>query len=110
MPDLRASDGQSSVELVALLPLFAALLIGAWQAVIVGQSWWLAGVAARAATRAQLVGADPQRAARSALPRGARARVRVARRAGGVLEVRLAIPAVIGAATLGGVTATVGRR
>ncbi len=108
MADLRATSGQSSVELVALLPLLAALVVGAWQAIVVGQSWWLAGVAARAAARAQLVGSDPGRAARRALPRGARDRLVVSVRGGGGLTVRLAVPAVVGGVRLGSATAHVG--
>jgi hypothetical protein len=61
MADLRETSGQTTVELVALLPLIAALVIGAWQAVIVGHSWWLAGIAARAAARAQVVGVSSRR-------------------------------------------------
>jgi len=108
--DLRETSGQATVELVALLPLIAALAVGAWQAVVVGQSWWLAGIAARAAARAQLVGSDPGQAARRALPRGARERLIVSRRAGGELMVRLAVPAVVGGLRLGSATARIGER
>ena len=108
MADLRETRGQATVELVALLPLIAALAVGAWQAVVVGQSWWLAGIAARAAARAQVVGSDPGRAARDALPRCARERLIVRGSAGGELTVRLAVPAVIGGMRLGSATARVG--
>ena len=107
MADLRETSGQATVELVALLPLIAALAVGAWQAVVVGQSWWLAGIAARAAARAQIVGGDPSRAARAALPRGARERLVVSRRTSGGLTLRLAVPAVVGGLRLGSATARV---
>ena len=110
MADLRETSGQATVELVALLPLLALLVLGAWQAVVVGQSWWLAGIAARAAARAQEVGGDPGRAARRALPRGARDRLVVSRRAGGELTLRLAVPAVVGGLRLGSATARIGER
>ncbi|MEI6792084.1 MAG: pilus assembly protein [Actinomycetes bacterium] len=107
MNDPRGASGQSTVELVALLPLIAALTIGAWQAVVIGQSWWLAGVAARAAQRAQIVGRDPQRAARRALPPGARGRLVVLSGTSGSLTVRLAVPSVVGQISLGSATARV---
>jgi uncharacterized membrane protein len=106
--DLRDSSGQSSVELVALLPLIAALTVGCWQCVVLGQSWWLAGVAARAAARAQIIGTSPLQAARRALPRGARSRLHVAARSGGGLEVRLTVMAVVGGVKLGSATAQIG--
>lgn len=108
MADLRENSGQTTVELVALLPLIAALVIGAWQAVIVGHSWWLAGIAARAAARAQVVGVDPLLAARRSLPRGARERLVLTRRSGGEMTLRLAVPAVVGGLRLGSATARIG--
>ena len=108
MENLRDTSGQSSVELVCLMPLVAALVIGCWQAIIVGHTWWLVAVAARAATRAEVIGASPRTAARLALPRGSRNRLRVSRRAGGVIELRLAVPMVFGSAALGSATARVG--
>ena len=68
MPAHGGQDGQASVELVALLPL--VVLVGAllWQAVVAGQTLWLAGAAARAAARAAAVGGDAEAAARGALP------------------------------------------
>ncbi len=102
----RDQSGQASVELVALLPLLAALTIGAWQLVVVAQAWWLAGTASRAAARAAAVGGDPLVAARRALPGGRAGSVRVARSADGELTVRLAIPAVTGGISLGDASAT----
>ncbi len=108
MADLHQTSGQTTVELVALLPLMAALVIGSWQAVVVGHSWWLAGIAARAAARAQVVGGDPSGAARRALPRAARGRLVLTRRSSGELTLRLAVPAVVGGLRLGSATARIG--
>lgn len=96
--------GQASVELVAVLPLIAALLLAAWQGVVAGQAWWLAAGAARAGARAATVGADPVSAARRELPDGVRERLRVRVTAGEVV-VRLPIPGVAGLGRLGTATA-----
>jgi hypothetical protein len=83
--------GQAAVELVAVLPL--VLLVGAvaWQLVLAGHAAWLTANAARAAARADSVGRDIGRAARSALPATYERDLRVRRlRAGGVrVSVRL---------------------
>ena len=65
--------GQATVELVALLPVLAALLAALWQAVLAGQAVWAATTAARAAARADAVGADAARAPREPISRLARA-------------------------------------
>lgn len=64
----ESERGQASVELLGTLP--AALLVAAlaWEVVLAGHATWLAGNAARVAARAQAVGADPEAAARGALP------------------------------------------
>jgi hypothetical protein len=99
--------GQATVELVALLPLVAALAAALWQAAIAGQAVWLAGSAARAAARANAVGADPRAAARRVLPARLEPGLLVTRDGGrddGV-RVTIAIPAVVVGGHLGGVTA-----
>ena len=106
MHDGGHERGQASVELVALLPLLAALLLATWQGVVAGQAWWLAAAAARAGARAVAVGADPAAAARRELPRGVRERVRV-RVARGEVVVRLPIGGVAGLGRLGTATARV---
>ena len=106
MFDHGSERGQASVELVALLPLMAALLLVAWQGVVAGQTWWLAGGAASAAARAAGVGADPGRAARRAVPPGLRGPLRVSRR-GRVIVVRIPVAAVAGLGQLGTATARV---
>lgn len=93
----RARDdvGQASIELLGLLPLLAVVALAAWQAILVGQSWWMAGAAARAASRAQAVGADPAAAARRVLPAGLEHGLKVTDGEDGV-RVRVRVPAVLG--------------
>ena len=96
MPRLRAQEGQASVELVALLPLLALVAAVLWQAVVAGQAVWLAGTAARAAARAEAVGADAPAAARSVLtPRLGRS-ARITTASDGAVTVRVRIPVVTG--------------
>lgn len=98
MPRLRPENGQASVELVVLLPLLALVAAVLWQAVVAGQAVWLAGTAARAAARAEAVGADAPAAARGVLtPRlGETAKITTA--GDGTVTVRVRIPAVVGGA------------
>jgi hypothetical protein len=101
----RGEEGQAAVELVALLPVLALVAALAWQSVVAGQAWWMAGAAAREAARAQALGGDPEAAARGVLPGALRDGVRV-RRDGEGVAVRLAIPVVLGSrSSLGAVTA-----
>ncbi|HWC26387.1 MAG TPA: hypothetical protein VG474_07375 [Solirubrobacteraceae bacterium] len=96
-----AERGQASVELVALLPLMAALAAVLWQAVVAGQAVWLAGSAARAAARANAVGADERAAARRVLPaRLERGLVVRPAPSGNGVRVAIAIPAVVGSGRL----------
>jgi hypothetical protein len=93
----RNQNGQATVELVALLPVLGVVVALAWQALLAGETWWLASTAAREAARAHALGADPVVAARASLPSGGlRREVRV--RVGGdaAVAVRLPIPSVIG--------------
>src|SRR6476646_9011533 len=60
--------GQASVELIAIIPLFALAVLLAAQLAIAGGTLWSAGIAARAGARAANVGGDPKVAAREALP------------------------------------------
>ena len=64
----RCERGQASVELVAIVPF--VLLVGAvvWQLALAGHAAWAGANAARVAARAEAVGRDGERAARSALP------------------------------------------
>jgi hypothetical protein len=95
-------DGQAAVELVAVLPVLGLVLVLAWQALVAGQTWWLASAAAREGARASALGGDPGAAARRVLPRGARPRVTRAGADG--IRVRLDIPPVLAGLRLGSVT------
>src|SRR5256885_11495518 len=84
--------GQASVELLAALP--AVLLVGAlvWELALAGQAAWLCANAARAGARARVVGRDARAAARSAVPASLRRGMKVERRSGGAVHVRLNVP------------------
>jgi Flp pilus assembly protein TadG len=95
-PAWPAEGGQATVEVVALLPMLAVVLAGAWQAVLAGHASWAATAAARAAARAHAVGADPTRAARTHLPRTLERGLRVTTGAEGAVQVRIRIPSLPG--------------
>lgn len=92
---LRSETGQASVELVAVLPF--VLLVGAlcWQFALAGHAAWLSAHAARAAARADAVGADVGDAARSALPVALERGLRVERLPGGGVRVRVRVPLLL---------------
>ena len=106
MPSIRGQDGQASVELVAMLPLLAFVAVAVWQAAVAGQALWLAGAAARAAARAEALGADPASAARAALPPRLEDGPRVRAVDDGGVAVTVRIPAVLA----GGAVATTSAR
>jgi hypothetical protein len=93
--------GQATVEVVAVLPLLALVGFAVWQAAVAGQAIWLAGAAARAAARAEALGADPAAAARGALPPRLEDGVRVRTRDGGGVTVTVRIPSVVGDGSVG---------
>jgi len=102
----RRTDGQAAVELVALLPLAALLLAGAWQLAVAGHAAWAADAAARAAARAAAVGDDARAAARHELPGRLARDVRVHDAGEGTVEVTVPIPPVLGLPVLGHTSAT----
>ena len=85
------------METVAIVPLVVLAAAVAWQLVLTGHTLWLCANAARAAARADLVGASPRRAARSALPRSLEHDLSVTRLAGGRIRVRVRVPILLGA-------------
>jgi len=93
-------SGQAAVELVAVLPVVAALLAGLWQAALLGHASWSAAAAARAAARASAVGSDPGAAARAHLPARLERGLRV-RDSGGAVTVTVRVPSVIGPGRMG---------
>ena len=106
MAPWRRTEGQAAAELVALLPLAALLLAGAWQLAVAGHAAWAADAAARAAARAAAVGGDARAAARRELPGTLGHDARVSDREDGTVEVTVRIPPVLGLPVLGHTTAT----
>src|SRR5215207_1127899 len=102
----RRTDGQAAAELVALLPLAALLIAGAWQLAVAGHAAWSADAAARAAARAAAVGADARRAATRSLPGPLDRGLRVRDRGDGRVEVTVRIPRVLGLPRMGHLSAT----
>jgi hypothetical protein len=101
-----AGRGQATVELVALLPLIAGLLVALWQLALAGHATWAAGAAARAAARAHAVGADPRRAARAHLPQSLEPGLALETSDDGTVELTLRIPTLPGMPDLGRAGAT----
>lgn len=97
---LRSSRGQATVELVALLPILAAIALGVWQVAVTGHAMWAAGAAARAAARAEAVGGDTDAAARGVLPARVRRTATVRADDEGAVRVEVPIPAVVGGGSL----------
>jgi hypothetical protein len=102
----RAAHGQAAVELVALLPIIAALLAALWQAALAGHAAWAASAAARAAARAHAVGSDPRQAARDHLPASLERGLRLEAADDGEVELTVHIPTLPGMPDLGRAGAT----
>lgn len=92
---LGSSDGQASVETVAIVPVVLLAALVAWQIVLTGHALWLSAEAARAAARAEAVGLSPERAARSALPKSLERGLRVERKPGGGVRVGVRVPILL---------------
>jgi hypothetical protein len=103
---VRGEAGQAAVELVAVLPLIALVLVALWQAALAGHAAWAATAAARAAARAHAVGADPVRAARDHLPARLERDLEVGAAAAGWVRVAVLIPTLPGLPALGRARAT----
>jgi hypothetical protein len=93
---MRASSerAQASVEMMAVLPLVLLVGIAVWQLALAGHTLWTCANAARVAARAEAVGEDAERAARSALPDGLERGMEVNEDAGHV-EVSVLVPFVL---------------
>ena len=87
--------GQASVEAVAMVPLVLLAAAIAWQLILTGHTLWLCANAARAAARADLVGASPARAARSALPRSLERSLSVTRTDSSGIRVQVRLPLLL---------------
>jgi len=105
MPAWRRSEGQATVELVAVLPALVAVCALVWQLALAGHAVWAASAAARAAARAHAVGGDGRAVARERLPEELAAAARVVTGTRGEVAVTVRIPAVLGIVRLGTTTA-----
>lgn len=92
---VRGERGQAAVELVAVLPFVLLVGLVLWQIALTGHTLWTCANAARVAARAEAVGQDAERAARSALPDGLERGLEVTASAEGDVEVRLRVPLVM---------------
>lgn len=90
----RREHGQSTVELVAMLPLLFAVVLACVQLLLAGAASDFAGHAAEAGAVAVLEGGDPAAAARAAVPGWARSRLEVDVR-GGAVRVAVEPAAVV---------------
>jgi hypothetical protein len=97
----RGQPGQASVELLEVLPLAAALLALAWQAVLAGHAAWAATAAARAAARAAALAHDPAPVARARLGGGLARGARVGDDGAGRVTVSVRVPSVLPGVRLG---------
>lgn len=91
----HSQSGQASVEMVAVIPFLILAALAAWQIALAGHALWLTAGAARAAARADTVGADAERAARSALPDSMERGLSVERRREGGIRVRVKLPLLL---------------
>jgi hypothetical protein len=87
-------DGQSSVELLGLLPLIAVVTLAAFQLLATGLTRTAASSAAEAAAMALLQGQDPATAARAATPRWTHRHLTV-RVDGRHVHVRITPPGIV---------------
>ncbi len=101
-PD-RGEEGSASLELVGVLPFLLVAILVAAQLAMAGASLWSAAVAARAGSRAALVGGDAGRAARAALPPPLREQSRVG--TGGGVAVQVQVPRLLPGMPAFGLTA-----
>jgi hypothetical protein len=85
--------GQSTVEVVAVLPLAALLVVAVLQVVLAGVAHLTADRAAAAAAVALVQGQDPLRAARAAVPGWSRTHLRLEIR-GPVVSARVDPPRI----------------
>jgi hypothetical protein len=99
LPAPRLHRGQASVELVALVPAIVVIALLGWWVALAAHEWILAGSAARAAVRAQEVGAPAESAARAILGptrrAGAHVDLRTTRSGAPRAVVSLPIPGIL---------------
>ena len=83
------------MELVALLPLLVLVALIGWQLAVAAYAWTVASGAARAAARAEEVGAPAAAAALAVLPGRYAQSAKVRTGAGGDVRVRVTVPPVV---------------
>jgi|SRR5215204_266817 len=93
---MHTQRGQAAVELVAVLPVIAAVLAALWQLAVAGHSAWAAAGAAETAARAAALGHDPRAAARRRLPASLEGGMRVREDDEGGVKVTVRIPSTFG--------------
>jgi Flp pilus assembly protein TadG len=91
---LRASDGQSTVEILGMLPLLIVVVLAAAELLAAGAARSSASSAAEAAAMAVLQGGDPSAAARAAAPGWTHPHITV-RSSGRHVRVRLTPPSLL---------------
>jgi len=91
---VRGEEGSASLELVGVLPFLLLAILVAAQLAMAGASLWSAGLAARAGSRAELVGGRAEAAARAALPPALRRGARVTA-GGGRVGVQVPLPRLL---------------
>jgi hypothetical protein len=91
---VRGEEGSASLELVGVLPFLLLAILVAAQLAMAGASLWSAGLAARAGSRAALVGGRGEAVARAALPPALRRGAGLATGGGGV-EVEVPLPRLL---------------
>ena len=104
---LRAADGQSTVEVVAVLPVLLAVGLAAFTVLGAGRAEETAGAAAEAGAAALLQGRDPAATARAALAGWPQQRADV-RVQGRRVTVRVTPPGPFGARLRASATADAG--
>ncbi len=92
-PHRRGERGQSTDEVVALVPVLVVVVAAIAQLLAAGAARELGGHAAQAGAMALLQGDDPQESAREAVPGWSRSRLRV-RVEGREVRVRVSPPAL----------------
>jgi hypothetical protein len=83
--------------LIAAVPFLLLAILVAAQLALTGQALWSAAMAARAGSRAALVGGSMEAAARRALPPSLRAGARIANSAGSsdAVSVQVSVPRLL---------------
>jgi hypothetical protein len=94
----RTATGQTTIEMLGMLPIVLIVILGLIQMLFVGYTWMQTSQAARAGARAWAVDADKDwwtGAAKDQLPESWRHDAKVAALDGGGVKVTVQVPAVL---------------